>query len=40
VGKWPQMMAGAMVSLLPMVVLFVVAQQYFVRGIAISGLKG
>jgi ABC-type glycerol-3-phosphate transport system permease component len=34
------MMAGAMVSLVPMVALFVIAQQYFVRGIAISGLKG
>ena len=40
VGKWPEMMAGAMVSLVPMVVLFVVAQKYFVRGIAMSGLKG
>jgi len=40
VGKWPDMMAGAVVSLLPMVLLFVIAQQYFVRGIAISGLKG
>jgi ABC-type glycerol-3-phosphate transport system permease component len=34
------MMAGALVSLLPMIVLFVVAQKYFVRGIALSGLKG
>lgn len=40
VGKWPEMMAGAVVSILPMVILFVIAQQYFVRGIAISGLKG
>jgi ABC-type glycerol-3-phosphate transport system permease component len=40
VGKWPEMMAGALVSLLPMIALFVVAQQYFVRGIALSGLKG
>lgn len=40
VGKWPEMMAGAVVSLVPMVLLFVLAQQYFVRGIAISGLKG
>ena len=39
-GKWPEMMAGAMVSLAPMIILFVVAQQYFVRGIALSGLKG
>ena len=40
VGKWPEMMAGAMVSLLPMIILFVAAQQLFVRGIALSGLKG
>jgi multiple sugar transport system permease protein len=40
VGKWPEMMAGALVSVAPMIVLFVAAQQFFVRGIAISGLKG
>ena len=40
VGKWPEMMAGALVSLAPMIILFVVAQKYFVRGIALSGLKG
>jgi ABC-type glycerol-3-phosphate transport system permease component len=40
VGKWPEMMAGALVSLAPMILLFVIAQQYFVRGIALSGLKG
>ncbi len=40
VGKWPEMMAGALVSVAPMVILFVAAQQVFVRGIALSGLKG
>ena len=40
VGKWPEMMAGALVSVVPMILLFVIAQRYFVRGIAISGLKG
>ena len=40
VGKWPEMMAGALVSLLPMIILFVIAQKYFVRGITLSGLKG
>lgn len=40
VGKWPEMMAGALVSLAPMIILFVAAQQLFVRGIALSGLKG
>ena len=27
-------------SLLPMIILFVIAQKYFVRGIALTGLKG
>lgn len=40
VGKWPEMMAGALVSLAPMIVLFVLAQRYFVRGIALTGIKG
>jgi ABC-type glycerol-3-phosphate transport system permease component len=40
VGKWPEMMAGAIVSLLPMITLFVIAQKYFVRGITLTGLKG
>ena len=40
VGKWPEMMAGALVSLVPMIALFVVAQRQFVRGIALSGIKG
>ena len=40
VGKWPEMMAGALVSLVPMIVLFLVAQRQFVRGITLSGIKG
>jgi ABC-type glycerol-3-phosphate transport system permease component len=40
VGKWPEMMAGALVSLVPMIVLFVVAQRQFVRGITLTGIKG
>ena len=40
VGKWPEMMAGALVSLAPMIVLFVVAQRQFVRGITLTGIKG
>jgi multiple sugar transport system permease protein len=40
VGKWPEMMAGALVSIAPMLILFIVAQRHFVRGIALSGLKG
>ena len=40
VGRWPLLMAGALVSVVPMIVLFVVAQRQFVRGIAMSGIKG
>lgn len=40
VGKWPLLMAGALVSVIPMIVLFVIAQRQFVRGIALTGIKG
>ncbi|WP_324715605.1 carbohydrate ABC transporter permease [Carboxydochorda subterranea] len=37
---WGPLLAGAVVSALPIVVLFVVFQRYFVEGISFSGLKG
>jgi ABC-type glycerol-3-phosphate transport system permease component len=40
VGRWPLLMAGALVSVIPMILLFVVAQRQFVRGIAMTGIKG
>jgi ABC-type glycerol-3-phosphate transport system permease component len=40
VGKWPEMMAGALVSLLPMIILFVVLQKYLVKGIQLGAVKG
>jgi ABC-type glycerol-3-phosphate transport system permease component len=40
IGRWPLLMAGALVSVLPMIVLFIVAQRHFVRGIAMTGIKG
>jgi multiple sugar transport system permease protein len=40
VGRWPLLMAGALVSVVPMIILFVVAQRHFVRGIALTGIKG
>ena len=33
-------MAGALVSVIPMILLFVLAQRHFVRGIALTGIKG
>jgi multiple sugar transport system permease protein len=37
---WTLLMAGAVISLLPTLIVFLVAQRYFVQGITISGMKG
>ncbi len=38
--QWNQIMAMALISILPLILLFFFAQKYFVEGIATSGLKG
>lgn len=38
-GRWTVMMAGALVSIAPIVLLFLVAQRQFIEGIALSGVK-
>jgi multiple sugar transport system permease protein len=38
--NWPQLMAGNMAALLPMLIVFVVAQKWFVQSLASSGVKG
>ncbi|MGV9382256.1 carbohydrate ABC transporter permease [Nonomuraea sp. NPDC003707] len=40
VGNDQLVTAGALMSLVPILVVFIVAQRYFVRGAAASGLKG
>ncbi|MBD3921060.1 carbohydrate ABC transporter permease [Paenibacillus sp. PR3] len=37
--EWNYLMAAAMLMLIPCVVLFFVAQRYFVEGISVSGMK-
>jgi multiple sugar transport system permease protein len=37
---WTRLMAGSMILLIPVIILFTVAQRYYVRGIALTGLKG
>jgi multiple sugar transport system permease protein len=37
--NWPLQMAAAVVTLAPMVIVFLLAQRWFVRGIQMSGLK-
>lgn len=38
--QYPLLMAGSVISVLPMLVIFVLAQRFFVRGIALTGLAG
>lgn len=37
---WPYQMAAAVVAVLPILVLFLFFQRYFVRGIQLTGMKG
>lgn len=37
---WPVLMAGTFISLLPVLAVFVAAQEYFVQGVTMSGIKG
>ena len=34
------LMSGSLISLIPIVLLYIVAQKYFVQGIALTGIKG
>lgn len=38
--NWPLMMAASVVVLMPVLIVYVAAQRYFVSGIALSGVKG
>lgn len=38
--NWPLMMAASVVVLLPVLLVYLIAQRYFVAGIALSGVKG
>lgn len=40
VVQWNQVMAMACVAVIPVVILFFLAQKYFVEGVATTGLKG
>jgi ABC-type glycerol-3-phosphate transport system permease component len=39
-GRWGVMMAGALLGVIPMLILYFAAQRYFVQGLARTGLKG
>jgi len=38
--NWPLLMAGATLSVMPIIGLYVAAQRYFVQGVVMSGIKG
>jgi len=38
-GYYDRILAGAVLSLLPMVIIFILAQRYFIEGIQMQGLK-
>jgi multiple sugar transport system permease protein len=38
--SWSLLFAGSVISTLPMVLIFAVFQRRFIRGIALTGLKG
>lgn len=37
---WPSLMAATVLSILPIIIIFLLAQDLFVRGVTLSGLKG
>jgi multiple sugar transport system permease protein len=37
---WPTLMAGSVLSILPILILFLFLQRYFIEGITLTGLKG
>lgn len=37
---WPQLMAASVLAIVPIVILFVLFQRYFVAGVAAAGVKG
>jgi ABC-type glycerol-3-phosphate transport system permease component len=38
-GKFTVLMAGAFLSILPLLIVFFIAQKQFIEGIALSGVK-
>ena len=37
---WPQLMAASVISIIPIALLFVAAQRYFIAGVTAAGVKG
>jgi multiple sugar transport system permease protein len=37
---WPVLMAGTVISIIPLIAIFLLAQDFFIKGVTLSGLKG
>jgi multiple sugar transport system permease protein len=37
---WPELMAGSLIAIIPILVIFLIFQRYFVQGVVASGVKG
>ena len=37
---WPVLMAGSVISVMPVIVVFLLSQEFFIQGITLSGIKG
>ena len=37
---WPELMAGSLIAILPILLIFIVFQRYFIAGVAAAGVKG
>jgi len=37
---WPVLMAGTVITIIPVIIIFLAAQDFFIRGVTLSGLKG
>lgn len=37
---WPVLMAGTVISVAPLILIFLLAQDFFIKGVTLSGLKG
>jgi multiple sugar transport system permease protein len=38
--NWPALMAGSVIAILPILVVFLIFQRYFIAGITAAGVKG
>jgi multiple sugar transport system permease protein len=40
VVEWPYLLAGTVIATVPILIVFIFTQKYFIRGIVLSGIKG